>query len=462
MDSGSQFSIRMLFKKIKYAFFSLKRLNNSPLSIAISNDYLFMVHKLLDNINLVEDIVNLPDENGDTPLIKAIWLLMSSSINKDQVHMLVKRLIECGADINARNDSGRTPLFTAIYQNNTEIALYLIEKGAECELDDVLMSNFTLLHYACFQGNLILCKALLEKKCDPNSIATSCESPVYIAVTKGYLDILDLLIEYGANVNTFIGTECDNKCTALQATIYYLQDYDLFKKIVDKLIIGGANLDICQPGPIIYISLQYNKIKFAKYLVSVGTSVHIRTVFNQSPFYKAFLSKNLEFMEMCVMAGFSLYDESWIEMFIDNPEFIAYTDYYIRKASSTDSTDENNNHLNEEQQQENRELVDQDQNAMRLGDMLDMDQYFFERFHLNSSAKKRNQLIEEKQRRELAKRIYNFVSYNYKNPLSLKQLSRIAIRNHMLSIDYKMSQKIMQLSLPRCLKDYLLMKEFNL
>ncbi len=76
---------------------------------------------------------------------------MNTSIDRNQVSKTVMRLVESGADINARNETGRTALFTAIYQNNTEIALYLIERGAACELEDVLMSNFTLLHYAIFQ-----------------------------------------------------------------------------------------------------------------------------------------------------------------------------------------------------------------------------------------------------------------------------------------------------------------------
>jgi ankyrin repeat protein len=184
-------------------------LRYSPLSMAISNDYFFLIDRLLA---LGAD-PNTADNNGDTPLIKAIWLTMSSTIEKSKIMELVKRLVEAGADVNSKNETGRTALFTAIYQNNTDIAMYLIEKGAKCELEDTLMSNFTLLHYACFQGNFTLVKTLLEKQCDPNSIATSCESPVYIAVTKGYVDIVDLLVSYGADVNILIGTYGDVKCT---------------------------------------------------------------------------------------------------------------------------------------------------------------------------------------------------------------------------------------------------------
>ena len=68
--------------------------------------------------------------------------------------------------------------------------------------------------------------------------------------------------------------------------MYYLSNFELFKKIVDKLIEGGADLKIVVPGPIIYICLQYNKNNYAKYLISVGCDIEQRTVFNQSAFYK--------------------------------------------------------------------------------------------------------------------------------------------------------------------------------
>lgn len=194
----------------------------TPLSNAIANDYFYMIDKLL----VLGADPNVPDINGDTPLIKTIWLTMSTSSssstdeitkNREQIFKLVKRLVQSGANVNAINESGRTPLFTAIYQNNTEIALYLLENGATCtETNEMLKSNFTLLHYACFQGNYTLAKALLERNCDPNAMSSSCESAIYIAVTKGYLDIVSLLVAYNADVNMFIGTDCDNKCTGKQ------------------------------------------------------------------------------------------------------------------------------------------------------------------------------------------------------------------------------------------------------
>ena len=142
----------------------------TPLAMAVINDYVYMIFKLLDN----DADPNISDTNGiliechlkkvkillrkkkiklgDTPLIKAIWSTMSVNIENEQIIRIVKALIKHGANVNAKNDNGRTALFTAIYQNNTDIALCLIENGADCEIENTIMSNFTLLHYACFQG----------------------------------------------------------------------------------------------------------------------------------------------------------------------------------------------------------------------------------------------------------------------------------------------------------------------
>lgn len=425
---------------------------STPLAIAVNSDYVYMITKLL---KLGAD-PNVSDSNGDTPLIKAIWSTMSTEIEKIQILNTVKDLVLHGAEINAKNEAGRTALFTAIYQNNTEIALFLINNGAKCQLEDRIMSNFTLLHYVVFQGNYTLTKALLEKKCDPNYVATSCESPIYIAVTKGYLDIIGLLVEYGANVNLYIGAENDNKCTALQASVYYLSEYDHFKKIVDKLLEGNVDLTIAQPGPILYICLQYNKINFAKYLVSAGADVEQRTVFGQSCFYKAFLTKNLEFMQLCIMAGFNLCKmEPWIKEYLENPDFIDYADYYVKRATNTLK-----NRVESRQDESLDETELQKKTDQEINEMIYLDEYFAKRFQSGRRGGK-NQY---KNSAEQAKYIYAFIKHTSSNPLTLKELSRISVRDTMLkNKDFKMKFKIDQgLHIPQRLKDYLLFKEFDL
>jgi ankyrin repeat protein len=135
-------------RKLIFKPLLINRLGHTPLAMAVVNDYVYMIERLLE---LGAD-PNIADYNGDTPLIKTIWSVSNNDAENEQIFKIVKALIEHGANVNAENDNGRTALFTAIYQNNTDIALCLIENGATLEYKDIHKENFTLLHYACYQG----------------------------------------------------------------------------------------------------------------------------------------------------------------------------------------------------------------------------------------------------------------------------------------------------------------------
>ncbi|WP_339045351.1 ankyrin repeat domain-containing protein [Candidatus Mesenet endosymbiont of Agriotes lineatus] len=63
----------------------------------------------------------------------------------------VKLLISKGADVNAKDKNGHTPLYVAIYKNNVDIAKLLISNGADINAKD--NSGNTLLQVASEEGN---------------------------------------------------------------------------------------------------------------------------------------------------------------------------------------------------------------------------------------------------------------------------------------------------------------------
>jgi hypothetical protein len=174
-------------------------------------------------------------------------------------------------------------------------------------------------------------------------------------------------------------------------------------------------------------------------------------------------------MQLCVKSGFDMYNENWISEYLENPDFIEYTDYYVKKATSSTASDaesldesspspraaSSSSSVSIDENEANLIMLKSDQ---ELNELLNMDEYFFERFH----SKKFRLKSDNKSNTDIARRIYTFIRHSYTNPLSLKEISRIKIRKHLLTIDYKMKFKIQSLPLPNRLKDYLLMKEFNL
>lgn len=246
------------------------------------------------------------------------------------------------------------------------------------------------------------------------------------------------------------------------------------------MIEGNADLRIAIPGPILYTCLQYNKVKFAKFLLSRGAPVNQRTICNQSCFYKgnyisnylgislinfkclqfkAFLMRNYDFILMCILNGFNLYkNEPWILSYLNNPSLAGTPSYFVNRRSNS-HLNELNSDVNSNSDNSNR-LTIRAKSDHEIAEMLNLDEYLFERFHSKSNLK----LKEDKEKNILvSKKIYALIRHYYTNPLSLKQLARIQIRKSLVGVDFKMKYKINKhLDIPAHLKDYLMFTEFNL
>ena len=62
------------------------------------------------------------------------------AVNKGNIEA-VKQHLAAGADVNAKDDSGSTPLHVAAYNGHKEIAELLIDTGADVNAQDVLGPN---------------------------------------------------------------------------------------------------------------------------------------------------------------------------------------------------------------------------------------------------------------------------------------------------------------------------------
>ena len=86
------------------------------------------------------DSINAKNINGDTPLIKASGHIMAATEND-----CVKALIDGGADINAANFHGHTPLFAAFLKKRTEAINELVAAGADAKTVTAI-TNENILH----------------------------------------------------------------------------------------------------------------------------------------------------------------------------------------------------------------------------------------------------------------------------------------------------------------------------
>jgi len=124
-----------------------------------------------------------------SPLHRAIWA-------KDK--SLVCRLIQEGASVNEKDDSGRTPIFFSIERTQTELTKILLENCANVHVCEK-KSLETPLHKAVRLGLYEVSKSLLDYGANSDLKNIKGETALHIAASNGYYNCVKLLLKYGAN-----------------------------------------------------------------------------------------------------------------------------------------------------------------------------------------------------------------------------------------------------------------------
>jgi len=107
--------------------------------------------------------------------------------------MLVEYLVMSRADINAvsRNTLKNQPLNAATVSNHTDVAKFLIKKGADVNFAQ--HGGITPLHAASHNGNEELVQILLAHGADPNAKDEKNETPIEKAMQRGHMNCVTIL-----------------------------------------------------------------------------------------------------------------------------------------------------------------------------------------------------------------------------------------------------------------------------
>ncbi len=117
----------------------------------------------------------------------------------------IKRLLDSGAEVNARDEKGRTPLMLIntltgkLEKHASEICELLLEKGADVNAKD--RYGMTELIWASVYGHTYNCVLLLEGGADVNAKSDSGMTSLMWAARNGHTGTCEFLLKKGAYIS---------------------------------------------------------------------------------------------------------------------------------------------------------------------------------------------------------------------------------------------------------------------
>lgn len=105
--------------------------------------------------------VNMADASGSTPLRKA------ASVNKDQSHSNMIKMLEKGADVNTPNGLGRMPIYNLVQDGNVKLVKLFLDSGAEVNAKS--FQGRTPMYNAIWYGSFKVVELLFKNGLDVNS-----------------------------------------------------------------------------------------------------------------------------------------------------------------------------------------------------------------------------------------------------------------------------------------------------
>lgn len=153
------------------------------------------IHASASSEALLHSWHKLPINVAQAPALRDSWFLHVSE--KGQV-AVARLLLENGADIMAKDERGKTPIFRAAECGQVAMAKLLLENGADIEAKDE--HGRTPIFMAAEWGRKAVVELLLENGANIEARDNNGRTPIFTAAQNGLGGVVKLLLENGANI----------------------------------------------------------------------------------------------------------------------------------------------------------------------------------------------------------------------------------------------------------------------
>lgn len=179
------------------------------------------------------------DSEGRTALRAAAW---------GGHEEIVNMLLEYGASVDKADSSGRTPLIAAAYMGHLETVEMLLDRGAQVNLADgdgrTALSVAALCVPKTVEGRSYsdVAGLLLDRGADPGHRDQDGMTPLLLAAYEGNENVLELLLEAGADVDETAGPDGEVQFAATVTPLLAAAAMG-HMGTVSKLLFWGADVD---------------------------------------------------------------------------------------------------------------------------------------------------------------------------------------------------------------------------
>ena len=270
--------------------------DQTGLYIASSRGYADVLQSLIDHgadLNAIcKDCDECLNEMKWTPLHMAI-----SSKRRD----IAILLLDGGADTEILSSLNQTALYIASSRGYIDAVRLLIDRGAdlnaECQdwIDGFFDLKWTSLHVAIYKEHQDIARLLLKRGADTETRSTRGETAFYVAWSRGCADIVQQVIKHDVDLNAL-------KSTSLH--MVSLACYGI-PPIARMLLEHGANPNAPDSLGItaLHLASRSGVITHVEFLLECGANVDVRDKEGWIPLHEAAYNVNLQVVKVLLNRG---------------------------------------------------------------------------------------------------------------------------------------------------------------